>query len=102
MKMMSIFLALVVGTINFGVRADEDDISPDQIREMVARGEILPLNKIMSLYPESNYGKLLDLQVKREYRTLVYELEFLRSDGWVIELEINAQTGQLLEQEMED
>ena len=102
MKMMSIFLALVVGTINFGARADDDAISPHQIRQMVANGEILPLEKIMSRYPEKAYGKLLDLEVKQEHSTLVYELEFLRSDGRVIELEINAQNGQLLEQEIKD
>lgn len=102
MKMMSIFLALVVGTISWTAHADDDNISLGQIRQMVANGEILPLEKIMSRYPEKAYGKLLDLEVKQEHGTLVYELEFLRSDGRVIELEINAQNGQLLKQEIED
>ena len=65
-------------------------------------GEILSLESILSQYSEKEYGKLLDLEVKREHRTLVYELEFLRSDGRVIELEIDAKNGQLLEQEIED
>lgn len=102
MKIMSIFLALVAGTINFGVRADDEDISPGQIRQMVENGEILSLAKIMSRYPEKTYGKLLDLEVEHEHGKLVYELEFLRADGRVIELEINAKDGQLLKQEIED
>ncbi|MCP4429827.1 MAG: peptidase M4 [Gammaproteobacteria bacterium] len=101
MKMMYLFLVLVVGTTSGFLGAD-DDVSSDQIRRMVEDGEILSLEAILAQYPEKIYGKLLDLEVEREHRIVVYELEFLRSDGRVIELEIDARNGQLLEQEIED
>ncbi len=101
MKTTYLFLALVVGTISGHLQAS-DDLSPDQIRSMVKNGEILSLDSILSQYSEKKYGKLLDLEVKREHQKLIYELEFLRSDGRVIELEIDARNGQLLEQEIED
>lgn len=101
MKTTYLFLALVVGTIN-GVLQAGDDVSSNQIRSMVKNGEILSLESILSQYSEKEYGKLLDLEVKREHQKMVYELEFLRSDGRVIELEIDARNGQLLEQEIED
>ena len=101
MKTIYLFLALVVGTISGYLYAD-DDVSPDQIRRMVEKGEILSLETILNRYPEKTYGKLLDLEVEREHGKLIYELEFLRSDGRVVELEIDAHNGQLLEQEIED
>lgn len=101
MKTTYLFLALVVGTIS-GVLQAGDDVSSNQIRSMVKNGEILSLESILSQYSEKEYGKLLDLEVKREHQNMIYELEFLRSDGRVVELEIDARNGQLLEQEIED
>ncbi len=101
MKIAYLFLALVLGTISSFLRAD-DDVSSAQIRHMVENGEILPLQSIMRQYPAQIYGKLLDLEVKWERQKLAYELEFLRADGKVIELKIDARNGQLLEREIED
>ncbi len=101
MKMMSLFLVLAVGMISTPARAGED-ISQDEIRAMVKRGELLSLESIMLLYPEKLYGKLLDLDAEREHGTVIYELEFLRADGRIIELEIDAGSGLLLDQEIEN
>ncbi|MDH5353323.1 MAG: peptidase M4 [Gammaproteobacteria bacterium] len=101
MKMMYLFLALVAGTTSSHLLAS-DDISSNKIRTMVKSGEILSLESILSRYSEKEYGKLLDLEVEWEQQVLIYELEFLRSDGRVIELEIDARNGQLLQQEIED
>ena len=101
MKMMLLFLVLAVGTINFPVQAGED-ISQNEIRDLVKRGELLSLESILSIYPEKQYGKLLDLEAEREHGTVIYELKFLRADDRVIELKIDARNGSLLEQEIED
>ncbi len=101
MKTMSLFLVLAVGMISNLLQAGES-ISQNEIREFVKQGQLWSLESIMALYPEEQYGKLLDLEVEREDGTIVYELEFLRADGTVIELEIDASNGDLLEQEFED
>ncbi len=100
MKIMSIFLVLVVGMISTFLQAGEE-LSQHEIRKLVKQGKLLPLETIMALYPEKQYGKLLDLEVEREYGKIIYELEFLRADGRIIELEIDASNGHLLEQEVE-
>ncbi|MDC1287546.1 peptidase M4 [Gammaproteobacteria bacterium] len=87
--------------INSPVRAG-DDISQNEIRELVKRGELLPLESILALYPEKQYGKLLDLEAEREHGTIIYELKTLRADGRVTELKIDARNGSLLELEVED
>ncbi len=101
MKTTLLFLVLAVGMINSLARAGED-ISHDKIRELVKRGELLSLKSIMELYPEKQYGKLLDLEAEREHGTVIYELKTLRADGRVTELKIDARNGSLLEQEIED
>ena len=100
MKMISLFLVLVAGTISTFTQAG-DEYSRSEIRQMVEEGKILALEIILSNYPESEYGKLLDLEVESELGQIVYELEFLRDDGRVLELEVDAASGQLLEQELE-
>jgi uncharacterized membrane protein YkoI len=101
MKTMLLFLVLAVGTINFPSRAG-DDISHDKIRELVKRGELLSLISIMELYPEKQYGKLLDLETEGEHGTVIYELKFLRADGRLTKLKIDARNGALLKLETED
>ncbi len=101
MKITSLFLVLVVGMASTFLQAGEE-ISQNEIRQLVKQGKLLPLEAIMALYPEEQYGKLLDLEVEREYGTIIYELEFLRGDGRIIELEIDASNGLLLEQEFEN
>lgn len=101
MKTMWLFPALVAGTINYQVMASEE-LGQAEIRELVRQGEILPLETILKRFPSNEYGKLLDLEVEREHGTVVYEIEFLRADGRIIEVEVDARNGTILEQEIED
>ena len=101
MKMMLTFLALVAGTISFQIAASED-LDQSEIRELVKRGEIMPLETILAKFPPKEFGKLLDLEVEREHGTVIYEFEFLLADGRIIEVEVDARDGKVLEQEIED
>ena len=101
MKTMWLFPALVAGTISYPVAASEE-LGQAEIRELVRQGEILPLETILARFPSKEYGKLLDLEVEREHGTVVYESEFLRSDGRIVEIEVDARNGAILEQEIDD
>ena len=101
MKMMLLFPALVAGTISYQVAASED-LGQSEIRELVRQGEIMPLEAILIQFPAKEFGKLLDLEVEREDGVVVYEFEFLRADGRIVEIEVDARNGKILEQEFED
>jgi len=101
MKMMLLFLALVAGTISCRLAASED-LSQAEIRELVRRGEILPLETILERFPPQEYGKLLDLEIEGEHGAIVYEFEFLRSDGRIVKVEVDARDGTILEQEIDN
>lgn len=101
MKTMWLFPALVAGTISCQAGASEE-LGQAEIRELVRRGEILPLETILERFPPRVYGKLLDLEAEREHGTVVYEFEFLRADGRIVEIEVDASDGAVLQQEIED
>jgi len=101
MKTMWLFPVLVAGTISAQVAASED-LSQAEIRELVRQGEIIPLETILAQFPPGEYGKLLDLEAEREHGTVVYEFEFLRADGRIVEIEVDARNGRILEQKIED
>ena len=101
MKMMYLYLGLVVGTISFSAFGDDNDFNAQQIRQMVSQGKILPLETILKINKPLVAGTLLDLSVESEHGKIVYELEFLRQNGDVVELVIDAKTGKLLDQEIE-
>lgn len=101
MKTMWLFLALVAGTISGQVTATEE-LGQAEIRELVREGEILPLETILAGLPSREYGKLLDLEVEHEHGRVVYEFKFLHDDGRIIEIEVDATNGEILEQEVDD
>jgi uncharacterized membrane protein YkoI len=101
MKTTWLFPALVAGTISCQALAS-DELGQAEIREMVRQGEILPLETILERFPPDEYGKLLDLEIEREHGAVVYEFEFLRADGRIVEIEVDASNGMILDQEIED
>ena len=100
MKTMWLYLALVAGTISLQVQAGSE-LDTDQIRSLVQQGEILSLESILNKHSQFMTGRLLDLEVESEHGQIIYELEFLMPNGDVVELEIDAATGEILEQEIE-
>ena len=101
MKTTWLFPALVAGTISCQALASEE-LDQAQIRELVRQGEILPLETILARFPEKKFGKLLDLEAEREHGSVIYEIEFLRADGRVVEVEVDARDGTILKQEVDD
>ena len=81
------------------VQADEDH---EIARHAVERGELLPLSKILQIAEQKYPGRVLEVDLDREKGRFLYELEILLSDGRVIELTYDGQTGDLLESEVED
>ncbi len=103
MKTGLLFLAMAVGTINSTalIADDRDDLS-EHVLEWVKEGKVISIDDLMLRYPELLAGRLLDLEVEREHGRIIYELEILRADSIVYEIKIDAQSGEWLEEEVED
>lgn len=94
------FTALLFVSVTHG----NEEVARDHeiARNAVARGELLPLSKILQIAQRAYPGKLLEVELDRDDGRFEYELEILLADGRVIELTYDGATGQLLESEIDD
>lgn len=74
-------------------KADDDYI---EARRLLDSGEILPLEVILKNVRHIFPGKVLEIELEKEDKQIVYEIEILGDDGVIKEIYINAKTGKLL------
>ena len=98
-------LALLVAALALPQAGAADDYKKkkkqrqqDRAREAVASGEYLPLQQILADALKRHPGVVVSVELDDDE----YELEILRPDGVVVELEYDARSGRLLEEEIED
>lgn len=89
---LSLFLLLA-----FGAQADSER-DHERARDAQRRGEFVPLERILADVERQEPGKVIDVELDDDE----YEIEVLRADGSVVELEYDARTGRLIEREVED
>lgn len=74
----------------------------DRARAAVAAGHRLPLSEILRQVEARFGGRVLEIELEHEDGVLVYEIELLDDNGRVLELEVDAVTGAILDQEYDD
>ncbi|MFK5986737.1 MAG: PepSY domain-containing protein [Pseudomonadota bacterium] len=81
------------------IKADSEH---EHARLLLEAGDILSLQiileKAQKLYP----GRILEVELGSEGKQLVYEIELLTTQGYVLELLFDAQTGEHLSTEKDD
>ena len=70
----------------------------ERARAAQARGEFVPLEQILADAERREPGTIIDVELDDDE----YEIEILRADGVVVELEYDARDGRFLESEIED
>ena len=71
----------------------------DLAREAASRSEILPLAAVMQDVSERYSATLLEVELEREHGQYVYEFELITPDGRILEVLVDAKTGEVLEEE---
>lgn len=71
----------------------------ERAREAARRGEFVSLQAILADAERRQPGRVLDVELDDDDE---YEVEILRADGVVVELDYDARTGTFLELEVED
>jgi uncharacterized membrane protein YkoI len=66
------------------------------IREAVARGEVIPLPKILVIAQKAVPGDIIDVELEQKEWGLKYELKILTAAGRVRKVDINARTGKVV------
>lgn len=77
-----------------GERIEIEDF--ERARQLVSEGKIVSLNTILEKVEILPGWRLLEIEFDRDDGRWIYELEFLKEDGDVIELEYDAASGAFL------
>ena len=68
----------------------------ERARSLLEQGKILSLSEIMNQTRSQFPGKVLEVELEEEDGLIVYKIEFLDVNDVVMEMLINAQTGELI------
>lgn len=74
----------------------------DEIRRLRQRGEILSLEQILQHARLGREGRVLESFLEKERGRYVYNIELVDEQGQVWEMELDAATGEVLENHRED
>lgn len=100
MKQRLLITILLCGITAVG-RADQD-ISSAKALELQQQGTILSMNKLLRRVRQRYPGELLDAELEKDDGRYEYEFKILTPQGQVWEIEVDAQTGAILEVEQDD
>ncbi len=79
-----------------GAAAGSDD-DHEAARKALAKGEILPLTRILAVVAQQNPGDVLKVQLDRHGSRFVYEVKVLTRAGKVTEVQVDGKTGAVLD-----
>lgn len=84
-----------------GTHAVEDDDDHDAARRAVDSGQALTLVEVKRIVGERVPGEIVSVKLDREDDRLIYEFRILTANGRLVEAEVDAATGTILEVENE-
>lgn len=85
---------LSLAALAASARAD-DDRDHDVARHAVERGEIKPLAEILQMVRDKLPGEIAGVKIERKGRRLVYELRIVSGRGRLLEVHVDAATGEI-------
>lgn len=79
------------------------DLTHDDALRLRQEGAIRPINELMQIalarYPKAS---VLELELEQKHGQFIYEFEILTQSGQVREIKINATTGEILKDKVDD
>ncbi len=98
-----LFLMIILSVLAPVAIADADyDNDYIEARHLLDSGKILPLEVILKKVRREFPGRVLDIELEKEDRKIVYEIKMLNSHGVINEIYIDATTGELLSVQEDD
>ena len=92
-------LPLVLALTAGGAQAGDKKHGHDAARAALARGEVLPLTRILAIAEQRAPGEVIEVELEEDHGKLKYDLKILTKTGRVLELELDAKTGATLKLE---
>jgi len=74
----------------------------DKIQSLVNTGKIQPLEAILQRLYKIEVGHILEVELEKKKKRLIYEIEIVNEDGVVKEYLFDAKSGELIKEHFED
>lgn len=71
----------------------------ERARRALECGEVMPLTDVLAAVRPHISGRLIETEFERKGRLWVYELTYIDSGGHLLEIYVDARTGQILKSE---
>jgi uncharacterized membrane protein YkoI len=98
-----VLLSALLATLPLAVGGQEPALPDFEIAEdAVARGEILPLAEILTRVQTTHPGRVTEVELEFSDGIRVYEVDVVTPDGRLIEVDLDARTGEVIDFEEED
>ncbi len=79
------------------------ELNQDEVLELRRKGNVLPFRRILdSVFKRHPDAQILEVELEEEDGKYYYELEIFVDEGVVRELEIDAVSGAILDDELDD
>jgi uncharacterized membrane protein YkoI len=82
-----------------GAQADDDDdaLEHEEARRALEQGLVRPLEEIIAEARKHVQGDLIEVELEREDERYIYELEFIQPSGQIVELQLDAKSMAIIE-----
>jgi len=97
--MRKVLLLIALSALVGPALADGDH---DRARAALREGRIRPLAEILAVVESRFGGRVIEVEFEREDGRYVYDLELVTEAGQLLEVNVDAATGEVLEQEIEE
>jgi uncharacterized membrane protein YkoI len=74
----------------------ESDHDQDRALQALQRGEILPLDKVLTGLSARHPGELIGVELERRGGRWVYEVRLIDGTGRLVDLDVDARTGKVI------
>ena len=101
LKPLAIALALlftVSAAPPVGAGIDDDAQEHEEARQALEQGLIRPLEEVIAEARKHVQGDLIEIELERENGRYIYELEFIQPTGQIIEIQVDAKTMAIVEE----
>ena len=95
--MKQVLIILLCGLVNPALASEDHDDARDAVRQQ----QVIPLADIVPRILAEFDARLLEAEFEREHGSFVYELELITESGRMIEVMVDAATGEIIEAEQE-
>jgi uncharacterized membrane protein YkoI len=99
MRMPICAMLVIAGMLAQPVARALADDDHERARRALEAGEIVPLDQILQEVQQRYPGTVVEVELEREDRRWVYEVELVAADGRLLKLRLDAGSRQLLRED---